>query len=180
MDSETADKTKFCYTISDAIRARGSRFESRAKFDSNAIEDLTHKGAFTFPDPEVYQSILQAYFRWFHPCFPIVDVAETREVVVDNSISPLLSQAMLFVGASYCDVDILLKSGFEDRHAAKYQFYRKAKLLYDQEWEDNKVVIIQALFLLSFWRAGPSNDKDTRHWLGAAISLAQGRGFHRT
>lgn len=33
---------------------------------------------------------------------------------------------------------------------------------------------------MSFWRAGALLEKDTRHWLSAAISLAQTKGLHRS
>lgn len=96
-----------------------------------------------------------------------------------GTLSPLLFQAVLFVGSSYCPLQVIEDMGFADRHAAKRRFYEKAKLLYDAEWETSKLVVVQSLFLMSFWRAGPENQRDTRFWLGAAISLAQNTGFHR-
>jgi hypothetical protein len=58
--------------------------------------------------------------------------------------------------------------------------YNRAKDLYDADYETDKITVSQALFLMSFWRAGPLLEKDTRHWLGAAISLAQTKGMHRS
>ena len=57
--------------------------------------------------------------------------------------------------------------------------YNHVKDIYDADFETDKVTVSQALFLMSFWRAGPLLEKDTRHWLGAAISLAQTKGMHR-
>ncbi|KAJ4211712.1 hypothetical protein NW759_012313 [Fusarium solani] len=48
------------------------------------------------------------------------------------------------------------------------------------EIEPKALIVIQALFLLSFWRAGALLQKDTRHWLGAAVSLAQTKALHRS
>jgi hypothetical protein len=176
---EVLEKTKLCYHISQEISARASRIASGAVSRAAAMDYVTHEGAFSFPDHAACDAILQSYFRWFNPCFPIVDRVEISNAYSSNTLSPLLFQAMLFVGSSYCSSNVLSELGFKDQHAAKSHFYHRSKLLYDAEWEDNKITVIQSLFLMSFWRAGPLNEKDTRHWLGAAISLAQTKGLHR-
>jgi hypothetical protein len=56
----------------------------------------------------------------------------------------------------------------------------QAKDIYDAEYEAKQLTIIQSLFLLSFWRAGALLEKDARHWLGTAISLAQTKALHRS
>lgn len=172
-------KPALCYPISQEISARASRIAAGATSKAAVIDFITSQGAYTFPVPSVCDTILHSYFAWFHPCFPIVDRAETSISYAANTLSPLLFQALLFVGSSYCPNGVIQEMGFKDRHVAKAHFYQRAKLLYDAERENNKTVVVQALFLMSFWRAGPLNEKDTRHWLGAAISLAQTRGFHR-
>ncbi|KEZ44903.1 hypothetical protein SAPIO_CDS2248 [Scedosporium apiospermum] len=106
--------------------------------------------------------------------------AETARMFEAGELSPLLFQAMLFIGSSYCEEEIVRSMGFKDRPEAKAALYHRVRLLYDADWESNKVAVLQSLFLTSFWRAGPLNEKNTRYWLGAAISLAQTRGFHRT
>jgi hypothetical protein len=92
----------------------------------------------------------------------------------------LLLQAVLFVGASQCQEKTLHNVGVADRFEARSTFFHHAKDLYDADYETDKIVVTQALFLMSFWRAGPLLEKDTRHWLGAAISLAQTKGMHRS
>lgn len=87
---------------------------------------------------------------------------------------------MLFVGVLHCEDSVLQALGEGPRHQAKYVFYTHAKDIYDAEIEQKKFTVIQALFLLSFWRAGALLEKDVRHWLGAAISLAQTKGLHRS
>jgi hypothetical protein len=66
------------------------------------------------------------------------------------------------------------------RHRAKYIYYNRAKDIYDADYEPKKLVVIQALLLLSFWRAGALFEKDVRHWIGAAISLALTKALHRS
>lgn len=147
---------------------------------NGALDYLNHEGAFVFPDEEVIKTILQAYFMWFHPCFPILDISKVSQEYKSNKLSPMLLHAMLFIGTSYLADDFFPSAGFASRQDARFHFYHRAKILYDADWEVNKTAIVQTLFLISFWRSNASNDKDTRHWLGSAISFAQTRGYHRS
>lgn len=173
------ESTRLCYPISEAIRDRASAMSYDSPCGASAVDYLTREGAFARPAAAASDAILHSYFTWFHPCFPVVDRAVISAAYAARSVSPLLLNAMLFIGSTYADVQLLVEAGFGDRHAAKSRFYHRAKLLYDAGWEDDKIVVLQALFMISFWRAGPLNEKDTRHWLGAAIGLAQARGLHR-
>jgi hypothetical protein len=87
---------------------------------------------------------------------------------------------MLFIGVIHCDEKSLVELGLGVRHRAKYIYYNRAKDIYDADHEQRKLTVIQSLFLLSFWRAGALLEKDARHWLGAAISLAQTKALHRS
>lgn len=137
-------------------------------------------GAFAFPPRDTVASLLKAYFQWFHPCQPVVDEVETWQIFETGDMSPLLLQSMLFVAAAHCDDSVLLSGGLGDRHEAKFKFYTRARDLYDADIESNNITLIQSLFLISFWRGHVPQEKDVRHWLGAAISLAQRRGLHRS
>jgi len=177
--AQRRESTRLCYPISEAIRDRASAMSYDSPCGASAVDYLTREGAFARPAPAASDAILHAYFTWFHPCFPVVDRAVISAAYAARSVSPLLLNAMLFVGSTYASAQLLVEAGFGDRHEAKSCFYHRAKLLYDAGWEDDKIVVLQALFMISFWRAGPLNEKDTRHWLGAAIGLAQARGLHR-
>jgi hypothetical protein len=176
--SSPADKTRLRYPIPDAVSIRTSTFESRRK--AARIEYLTKEGVFSFPSSEVYEVLLGAYFEWFHPCFPILDRYRFFSSYIAKSISPLLLHSVLFVGATHCNENVMRRLGYHDRQEARNEMYNHAKDLYDADYETDKVTVSQALFLMSFWRAGPLLEKDTRHWLGAAISLAQTKGMHRS
>ena len=146
---------------------------------SARLDHLKSIGVFTFPGSDTCEEILRAYFTWFHPCFPVVDRVWFFGAYVAEKVPPLLMQSMLFNGVCYCDEQILRRAGFVDRFDARSLFYSHAKDIYDADYETDKLVITQALFLISFWRGGPQLQKDSRHWLGAAISLAQAQGMHR-
>jgi hypothetical protein len=85
---------------------------------------------------------------------------------------------MLFIGVSLCSDTVLDSTGFCDRYRAKGEFYERAKDIYDSGWETDTIIRLQSLFLLSFWRGTPTEERDVRFWLGAAIGLAQKKGMH--
>lgn len=137
-------------------------------------------GAFSLPPRHITIQLLKAYFEWFHPCQPVVDERDTWHQYETGSMSTLLLQSMLFVAAAHCSDDVLKEGMLGDRHEAKFKFYTRARDLYDADVENNNLTVIQALFLISFWRGHVPQEKDVRHWLGAALSLAQRRGLHRS
>lgn len=178
--NQPCTESNLTYTIPEDHNAPTSRMSLGTSCSKNAIDFLNREGAFVFPEAQVTATLLKAYFKWFHPAFAVLDKSTMSRDYHANSIPPLLLHAMLFIGSSYSSDEYLLSAGFTSRYDARLHFYSRAKLLYDLGWEADKTTIIQTLFLISFWRSDASNDKDTRHWLGAAISLAQNRGYHRS
>ncbi|RBR05707.1 hypothetical protein FVER53590_29976 [Fusarium verticillioides] len=69
--------------------------------------------------------------------------------------------------------------GFPNRYLAGLTFYRRAKALYDADYESDGIATVQAAILLSHRCDGPTEQKDTWHWLGIATGLAQSLGMHR-
>jgi hypothetical protein len=143
------------------------------------MKALQAEGTFSFPPKEIRLELLTAYFKWFHSHFAVVDEAEFWDTHETDKVSPLLLQAMLFIGVIHCEQSTLNSLGWGNRHRAKWLFYIRAKDIYDATYESNKVTVIQALFLMSFWRAGALLEKDARHWLGTALCLAQTKALHR-
>ncbi|KAL0936923.1 uncharacterized protein CTRU02_209139 [Colletotrichum truncatum] len=141
---------------------------------------LRDEGALTFPDMQSCLPALRAYFKWFHPCFPILDRADIAKRLVTMDISPLLLQAMLFIGSTYCDETTITAMGFKDRSEAKNVTYSRARILFHSNWEKDEFTLIQSLFLCSFWRGGPTDWRDVRYWLGCVLTLAQTHGLHRS
>ncbi|TDZ15363.1 Cutinase transcription factor 1 alpha [Colletotrichum orbiculare MAFF 240422] len=141
---------------------------------------LRDEGALTFPDMQSCLPALRAYFMWFHPCFPVLDRADIARRLVTMEISPLLLQAMLFIGSTYCDEATIVAMGFKDRSEAKNVTYSRARVLFHSNLEKDEFTLIQALFLCSFWRGGPADWRDVRYWLGAVLTLAQTHGLHRS
>ncbi|KIW03657.1 uncharacterized protein PV09_04979 [Verruconis gallopava] len=180
MNGSLPESTRLRHSVPNAVKAESLIPQWEAERRKARINYLRSEGAFTVPAKPVLEALLGAYFRWFHPCFPIVDEKDVWMQQQQGTLSPLLLQAMLFIGVIHCDEDHLKELGLGVRHRAKYIYYNRAKDIYDADHEQKKLTVIQALFLLSFWRAGALLEKDARHWLGAAISLAQTKALHRS
>ncbi|KAI9371426.1 fungal-specific transcription factor domain-containing protein [Aspergillus egyptiacus] len=166
------------YPLPDRLAPTSIRDETVRLHQVQRAAQLESDGSLSFPPPQTTDSLLRAYFRWFHPCFPIVDRAAVYRARMQGSLSPLLLQAMLFIGVSLCDDETFARTEFPARYRAKFLFYSRAKAIYEADAEASPTVRLQALFMLSFWRGGPEEERDVRYWLGVAISLAQKRGIH--
>lgn len=173
------------YPLPDRLAPTSTRDEAVRLHQVQQAAQLESNGALSFPPEATVDALLQSYFRWFHPCFPIVDRAAICRARTQpgpgaglSNIPPLLLQSMLFIGVSLCDDETFAKTEFPLRYRAKFLFYSRAKAIYEADAEASPIVKLQALFMLSFWRGGPSEERDVRYWLGIAISLAQKRGMH--
>jgi hypothetical protein len=169
----------FRYAMPNATKAETIMSEWESERRRARTKALQAEGAFSFPPAPVRLQLLQAYFKWFHPHFAIVDEDDFWASYYGFEFSALLLQAMMFIGVIHCDETTLAELDWGDRHRAKWFFYIRAKDLYDATYETNKITVIQALLLMSFWRAGALLEKDARHWLGTAISLSETRALHR-
>ncbi|KIX98994.1 uncharacterized protein Z520_05455 [Fonsecaea multimorphosa CBS 102226] len=143
---------------------------------------LQHQGCFTLPSVHTCYQLFQTYFEYVHPHYPIIDREDFAAQYTDlkTPASYLLLQSVLFMASGHCELSVLVDAGFESRYHARKTFFQRAKALYDNDHEPNKVTVVQAVFLISFWWNGPTDQKDTWHWLGIAISLALTLGMHRS
>lgn len=142
---------------------------------------LRVQDAFALPGSKVCLALFKTFFQYVAPHCPIIDRAS---FIFDYAIpqrppSWLLLHAVLFMAAGHCD-KALLEQDFQSRHHARSTFFMRAKAVYDADHEQDKVVIIQAVFLMSFRWDNPIKPKDRWHWLGIAISLAVTIGMHRS
>jgi hypothetical protein len=52
--------------------------------------------------------------------------------------------------------------------------------LYDSDYEDDKLYVVQSVTLLGFWYSDPEDRHGPSHWMGIAIGLCQVMGLYRT
>ncbi|PVH75076.1 hypothetical protein DL98DRAFT_14852 [Cadophora sp. DSE1049] len=141
---------------------------------------LQAKGAYELPPKHVSEKLLLAFFESFYPAYQVFDRRDIAALYEQGSLSFLVHQTIYFIASTVCEEELLHEAGFDDRHQARATFYLRAKALYDSDQERDKVKLTAVLFLFGFWWQGPEDQKDTWHWLGAAISLAQTLGMHRS
>ena len=120
--------------------------------------------------------------QYVHPFLPIIDLQDFLGTVERNqatdTISLLLFQAIMFAGTAYIDMRYLLAQGYMTRKAARKPFFERVKLLYDFDYEVDRVTVVQAILLMTYWHENPDDVKDVWHWLGIAISVARTIGLN--
>ncbi|KAF8416411.1 fungal-specific transcription factor domain-containing protein [Tirmania nivea] len=155
-----------------------------ARIPIEDLEFLAKKGALQLPEENLRNEILKAHFKFVHPFMPLLDRKEFMEITMglDTSgrkIGLLLFQAVMFTGSAFINLDLLRAAGYPTRKAARKDFFTKARLLYDFDHEPDRMSLVQALLLLTYWYETPDDQKDTWHWMGVAISLSHTIGLHR-
>ncbi|KIW14272.1 hypothetical protein PV08_07054 [Exophiala spinifera] len=140
---------------------------------------LQRKGAFSLPPPNIQRKLLDVYFTWLYPLQPILDKEQFLDDFDRGQAPIILLQALLFAGTTCCDESVVVQF-WPSRRAAQSTLYKRVRALYDADHEQNRVTIVQALFLMCLWWGSPMDKKDFRHWLAASIHLAQVTGMHRS
>ncbi|OAL36594.1 hypothetical protein AYO20_04210 [Fonsecaea nubica] len=154
-----------------------------ARFGQDDITYLQNKGALTIPPLELRDELLRNYAEYMHPLMPLLDFHKLVRIVDQNdgvhTVSLLLFQAVMFTGVATVDMRLLEAAGYRSRREARRAFYEKARLLYDLDYEDDSIALIQALLLMTYWRESPHGRKETHYWIENAVSLAHKIGLHR-
>ena len=153
------------------------------RFLMEDIEYLDKKGALTVPDNALRNELLRSYAQFVHPFLPVLELKEFLTPIeqndVKNPISLLLFQAVMFAGTAYIDMRFLQAHGFETRKAARKAFWQRVRLLYDFDYESDRIALVQALLIMTYWYETPDDQKDTWYWMGVSLSLAHTIGVHR-
>ncbi|KAI9653891.1 MAG: hypothetical protein M1829_001117 [Trizodia sp. TS-e1964] len=151
---------------------------------SDDAEYLWHKGVLSVPQPTLRQELLRSYIDFVHGYMPLLELHSFLGIVNQpygehGRLSLLLFQSVMFAGTAFVDMRHLLNAGFSSRRAARKSFFYRARLLYDFDYESDRITLVQSLLLMTYWYEAPDDQKDTWHWLGVALSLCHTIGLHR-
>jgi len=137
---------------------RGSRARL-TDLDNLEIDILHQRGAFLLPPKPLCDELVDSYFKWVAPVVPIVNRSRFMRHYRDpkNPPSLLLLQAILLAGSRVCTNPQLMDANGSTTPAAM-TFYKRAKALYDANYEDDRVTIVQALVLLGWYWEGPEGE----------------------
>lgn len=163
--------------LPDYIRGLPSRLQPED------VDYLAMKGALTIPDVPLRNELLKAYVHYVHTYMPLLDLEDFLQTIHHNDgvnrLSLLLFQAVMFAGTAFIDLQHLQAAGYTSRKAARKAFFQRARLLYDFDYEVDRISLVQSLLLMTYWYETPDDQKDTWHWMGVSLSLAHTIGLHR-
>ncbi|OQO05452.1 Cutinase transcription factor 1 alpha [Cryoendolithus antarcticus] len=175
---------------------RGARARAN-ELDNVEIDILHQRGAFLLPPRALCDELVDAYFQWIAPICPVINRSKFMRRYRDakNPPSLLLLQAILLAGSRVCSNPQLMDANGSTTPAAM-TFYKRAKALYDANYEDDRVTIVQALILMGWYWEGKATwneltttlqsdiaadvTKNVFYWSRVAVIVAQGSGMHRS
>ncbi|KAL2173884.1 fungal-specific transcription factor domain-containing protein [Thermothelomyces heterothallicus CBS 202.75] len=167
------------YPLPENIRGSRARL---TELDNIEIDILHQRGAFLLPPRALCDELIDSYFKWVHPIVPVINKTKFMRRYKDpkNPPSLLLLQAMLLAGSRVCTNPQLMDANGSSTPAA-LTFYKRAKALYDANYEDDRVTIVQSLLLMGWYWEGPEDvTKNVFYWTRVATIVAQGSGMHRS
>ncbi|UKZ45915.1 hypothetical protein TrVGV298_000109 [Trichoderma virens] len=156
--------------------------EASISLSAQDREYLQYKGVFTLPQKSTCNELLRAYFHHVHPMMPIVDATvllKFHETGKASEWNLLLLWSMFFVAVNFVDAHVWTLEGYSSRKEMKAAMYSRAKCLYDNGGETDKVVLLQSALLMGFWHSKWDGHSQPWYWIGVAISLCQMLGLHR-
>lgn len=140
---------------------------------------LSARGVFAPPVAGLETLLVTAFLERFYPLYSMVDKEEIWQLHQNSALPYILLHAICMIGATFCDISIIHKHGFDSRMQARKSFYDKAKVMFDFEYEKDRVVLLQTVILLSFW--GPHMDSSWNpcSWVGFGVTIAASLGMHQ-
>lgn len=126
------------------------------------------------PEKSLADELIRAYFTRINPGWPIVDEVDFMNRYKSQSVPLPLLHSVFLVGAH------VLASQHNDYKSLKSRCFRRAKLLIDSRFEEDRVLYIQVALLLS-WNCDNLEDiiSNSWYWIGFATRTAFGLGMHR-
>ncbi|KAJ5300471.1 uncharacterized protein N7443_005473 [Penicillium atrosanguineum] len=147
------------------------------------LEFLRFRGALSIPEIGLRNELLRSYVQWVHSFMPVLNLQEFLRCVAENdpngNVSVLLFQAVMFVGTAFIDLKHLQAAGYSTRKSARNAFFTRLRLLYSLECEEDRIVILQTLLLMTYW-SDPENSpqRDIWDWIGVCNTQAHSIGLN--
>ena len=185
------------YPLPDTVKGSRARL---TELDTVEIDILHQRGAFLLPPRALCNELVDSFFTWVAPVVPVINRSRFMRRYRDNKNPPslLLLQAILLAGSRVCTNTQLMDANGSTTPAVM-TFYKRAKALYDANYEDDRVTIVQALVLMGWYWEGPEGKymeratladacrsdiasdvtRNVFYWSRVATIVAQGSGMHR-
>ncbi|CAG9992132.1 unnamed protein product [Clonostachys byssicola] len=141
-------------------------------------QQMSVEDALVLPDGPISDKMIQFFFEYFHPAYPVIDRSAFISLYRQGKASTLLLHS-IFMAALTCGPESLVRlAGYTDRATAKKAHFQRAKRLYEVGHETDATSVAAALHLLSFWWSEP-HEQESWIWAGCSVTLAQSLGMHR-
>lgn len=176
----TGATKKLHYPTPQTVNCESRHLGRDQTLEKLEMEVLKRKGAFDIPTKANSDKLVRVYFDSVHPAQPIFDRHVFTTLYEKHQMSLLILHTIYLMAVTFCSDELIHEVGFDSRQRAQWAFYSRAKSLYDADHEKDRMNVVRALFLMSFWWSGPLDEKDSWHWLGVCIGLAQSMGLHRS
>ncbi|KAK5273157.1 hypothetical protein LTR99_002549 [Exophiala xenobiotica] len=140
-----------------------------------ATPNLIAKDAFVLPPTHVSDVLIADYFNHIHTGLPIIDKDKFMKDYHDSDSAPsiLLLQAICLAGSH-------VTTAFKNNQDLKAAFFRRAKALIDGRYEEDRMHVVQAALLLTWFSDGGDDIcANAWWWIGVAARTAIGLGMHR-
>lgn len=96
------------------------------------------------PPLELQQSFAETYFEYCWPWCPVLDKASFWNEYSTTSPSPLLSNSLALLGTQ-------VRPPIAIQHADAAEYYKRAKMQFYMDEENNPLVCLQAIMLFYWW-----------------------------
>ncbi|PWY78116.1 hypothetical protein BO94DRAFT_498225 [Aspergillus sclerotioniger CBS 115572] len=148
------------------------------------LEFLRFRGALSIPESGLRNELLRCYIKWVHSFMPVLNLQEFLRCVAENdpksNISLLLFQAVMFVATAFVDLQHLQAAGYATRKSARSAFFTRLRLLYSLDCEDDRIVVLQTLLLMTYWSDHQNHpQRDIWDWIGVCNIHAHSIGLNR-
>ncbi|PYH42222.1 transcription factor domain-containing protein [Aspergillus saccharolyticus JOP 1030-1] len=155
-----------------------------ARIPQEDLEFLRFRGALAIPESGLRNELLRCYIKWVHSFMPVLNLQEFLRCVAENdpngNISLLLFQAVMFVATAFVDIKHLQDAGYATRKSARSVFFTRLRLIYSLDCEDDRIVILQTLLLMTYWSDHQNNPhRDIWDWIGVCNTQAHSIGLNR-
>ncbi|KAB8222990.1 hypothetical protein BDV33DRAFT_189169 [Aspergillus novoparasiticus] len=124
-----------------------------ANYAPRVEEPVSLQEALTMPPRDLADQLIQAFFRMLHPAYPVFDRQRFTQLYRQGQASPLVLQTIFFLGFTVGSEELVNKAGYSDRATARKTHYRRAKALYDADYENDRMNLVAALLLFGFCTA---------------------------
>ncbi|KAL5334857.1 fungal-specific transcription factor domain-containing protein [Aspergillus crustosus] len=154
------------------------------RISAEDLEFLRFRGALAIPEKGLRTELLRCYVKWVHSFLPVLNLQEFLRSVAENeqdgNISLLLFQAVMFVATAFVDMKHLQAAGYTTRKSARNAFYTRLRLLYSLDCEEDRIVIVQTLLLMTYWSDHMNcPQRDIWDWIGLCNTNAHSIGLNR-